>query len=124
VDNQFEAPEGRSEIVIRKIGYEPYVTTLVVTSTGENVVQPQFAQEKPKGFLAYETTPDAKLMIFQGDKLLFEKDTPFTGLSLPAGKYRAVLENTLIGYHSEEEIEITAWQTTVRRKSLKANAAP
>jgi hypothetical protein len=124
VDNQFEAPEGRLEIMIRKIGYEPYVTTLVATNAGENVVQPQFAQEKPKGFLAYETTPDAKLMLFQGEKLLFEKNTPFTGFSLPAGKYRAVLENTLIGFHSEEEIEITAWQTTVRRKNLQANSAP
>ena len=121
VNNQFEAPEGRSEITIRKIGFEPYVTTLVATSAGENVVQPVFVHEKAKGFLAYETTPEAKLMLYQGEKLLFEKTTPFAGFSLPVGKYRAVLENTLIGYKSEEEIEITAWQTTVLRKNLQTN---
>lgn len=119
VDNKFDAPEGRSEIEIRKMGFEPYVVAIVAASGSPNTIRPVFAQEKQKGFLSYETSPDAKLSLYQGEKMVMEKNTPFRGLSLPAGTYKAVLENTFIGIRIEEEVVITAWQTTVRRHQLQ-----
>lgn len=119
LDDRFEIPAGASTIELRRMGYETFKATVNAKDGEVKTIKPIFAKELSKGYLSYETLPESKLTLYQGDKVILEKNTPFRGVSLPAGTYRAVLENELIGYRSEEEIVVVEWKTTTLRREIK-----
>jgi hypothetical protein len=118
-NHRFVAPAGEPRIVIRRLGFEDYLHNGVIEEGRLNVIRPDFRQERRRGFLTFETIPAAKLSLFQDGQLVIELDTPVEGASVPVGKYRAVLENSLIGYRSEEELEVHEWATTSVRRQLR-----
>lgn len=122
-NNSFETEPGDNiEIIVSRVGFDDYRALVRLEAGKVNVIRPVFAaQAKATGFLALETVPSARFVVSQNGKVVLEGNTPAAGLKLPIGKYHLLLENTFIGYRSEEEIEIVDFRTTTIRREIKGN---
>jgi serine/threonine-protein kinase len=60
----------------------------------------------PMGMINFVTTPDAKLTFVSETGQATHLLTPLHNQPIPAGKYRVLLENDLIGYRGEMEISV------------------
>lgn len=79
-----------------------------------------FVKSKDKGVLFFLTTPSAEIKILdESGNTVLEGETPIEGYSIPAGTYRALIENSLIGHKSEMKITVEKSKTTRVNRSLK-----
>ncbi len=60
----------------------------------------------PMGMIDFITTPDAKLTFVSQNGQAIHLNTPLRNQAIPVGKYRVLLENDLIGYKAETEVNI------------------
>lgn len=60
----------------------------------------------PTGVLDFTTVPEAKITFYSDFQEPVVAKTPLVNFKLADGKYRVVLENELMGYHSEFEIKM------------------
>lgn len=120
IEHRVEVPAGRStNLRIRKDKFET-LERVVFAAAGEvTPVTLKFVAERKKGFLSVFTVPQARLLIYEGDSLVFDGRTPVEGKNWPVGQFRVVLENDLIGVRDEQAIMVEEWKTTTVRKELK-----
>lgn len=79
-----------------------------------------FVKSKDKGVLSFLTTPSAEIRLFdEAGNSVLEGETPIEGYSIPAGTYRVVIENSLIGHKSEMKVTIEKSKTTRVNRTLK-----
>ena len=119
-DNKVSLSPGLWVILIRRAGYEDYTENVDVKAGETRVIHPVFTLREKRGFLTYDTAAEAKLTLYRDGQKYLVVNTPVRGLALPVGTYQAVLENSLMGYRSEDQIVVQEWKTTVLRKNLDA----
>lgn len=119
VADALDVPAGLPvKLVFRKPGFED-VTAVVAPKAGESLRVPvRFQGELKKGFLQISTVPEAGYQIYRGAELVNEGRTPVVGVELPIGRYRLVVENAMINFRAEYEVEIEGWKTTTVRREL------
>jgi serine/threonine protein kinase len=76
------------------------------------------ARPENSGLLSIHTTPSAHLAIYSGDQLILKEESPLERISLPAGSYRVVFENRLLGHQSTTDFVIKKNRTTTLNQSL------
>jgi serine/threonine protein kinase len=64
------------------------------------------------GKLFFATTPDANISLYSGDVKVYDGHTPIRDETIPAGRYRAVIENSLINFRGEMDLIIEVGKVT------------
>lgn len=118
-NNQFSAPlNAPLAIEVTKFGFEPLRFQTQLTSQAPFAVKLAF-KKAVSGTLFFSTTPNAKLMFFDGQEKVLELNTPVKSQLIPVGEYRVVVENDLVGYKGELTIVIEDNKITRVEKMLK-----
>lgn len=74
--------------------------------------------ELPSGNLNLTTSPDAQVTIFSGEEVIYKGRTPMRE-RLPAGRYRVVLENSILNYKGELDVVVEPNKITQLERVLK-----
>jgi serine/threonine protein kinase len=74
----------------------------------------------PSGTLYFSTTPDAQVTLYRGEEKVFEAHTPIRNEVIPAGQYKAVLENSLLGFREEMDLVIEEGKLSRVEKTINA----
>jgi hypothetical protein len=117
-NNQFAAPLNEPlNIEVTKRGFQTvhFQTTLKDRAPISYRVD---LTELPSGGLALTTTPDAQVTIYAGEEIVFKGRTPLKE-RLPVGRYKVVLENSLLNYKSELDVVIEQNKYTQLERFLK-----
>ena len=96
IAHRVEVPAGRAtNLRIRKDKFEALERVVFAAPGQVTPVTLKFVPERKKGFLSVFTVPQARLMIYEADALVFDGRTPVEGKDWPVGQFRVVLENDL-----------------------------
>lgn len=118
-NNQFPAPLNTDlNIEVTKVGFEPVRFRTKLTSQAPAAYRIEF-KKAPSGTLFFMTTPNAKLIFYNGDQRMFELQSPVKNHPMPVGEFRVVVENDLIGYKGEVKIVLEEGKVTRVEKILK-----
>jgi len=116
--NQFNVPLNEMlNIDVEKFGYLP--ARFQTTVSGQAPVAFRVdMQEIPTGTVVVTTTPETRLSIYVGQEKIYQGQTPVR-MSLPAGSYHMVMENSLLNLRAEADATVEAGKLTRVEKTLK-----
>ncbi|RZA05266.1 MAG: serine/threonine protein kinase [Proteobacteria bacterium] len=105
-NNQFAVPLNTDvRIDVVKPGYQTQRFATKVTGSAPVAFRVELIAI-PSGTLYFSTTPDAQVTLYRGEEKIFEGHTPIRNEVVPAGHYKAVLENSLLGFREEMDLVI------------------
>ncbi|MGZ3695097.1 MAG: protein kinase domain-containing protein [Bdellovibrionota bacterium] len=117
-NNQFPVPLNQAVTIdVTKRGYQPVQFQVTVKDRAPVSYRVELT-ELPSGALVLTTTPDAQATIYSGEEVVFKGRTPFRE-RLPVGRYKVVLENSLLNYKGELEVVIELNKNTQMERFLK-----
>lgn len=108
VNNRISMPLGVPfKLRARKQGAEDINYAGQVSAADAPVrIRLNFAAQRPKGYLTVLAAAEMKVKIFEENTLVLEGKTPWRDAELPAGDYRLVFENALLGAPAEEAVRV------------------
>ncbi len=119
-NNQFSAPIGAAlSVRVSKSGYQP-IAFQIQLGDAKPVAYKIELKSLPSGVIYFNTVPDAKLTFYHEaglDPIVL--NTPVRNYSLPAGRYKIHIENSLMNYNSDVEVVIQEGKMTRVEKSLQ-----
>ena len=111
-NNQFAVPLNTLvNIDVVKEGYQTQRFSTTVTGSSPVAFRVELTQI-PSGTLWFATTPDANVTLYVGDEKKYEFHTPVRNELVAIGRYKAVIENSLLGYRGEMELVIEEGKLT------------
>lgn len=111
-NNQFAVPLNTLvNIDVVKEGYQTQRFSTTVTGAAPVAFRVELTQI-PSGTLWFATTPDANVTLYMGEEKKYEFHTPVRNELVAIGRYKAVIENSLLGYRGEMELVIEEGKLT------------
>jgi serine/threonine protein kinase len=119
-NNQFAVPLNTDvNIDVVKPGYQTQRFSTKVTGQAPVAFRVELVPI-PSGTLYFSTTPDAQVTLYRGEEKVFEGHTPIRNEIIPAGQYKVVIENSLLGFREEMELLIEEGKLARVEKSITA----
>jgi hypothetical protein len=105
-NNQFNIPLNTLVTIgVSKRGYQP--VQFQATAPNRNPLSFKVELvELPSGSFTLTTTPESRVTIFSGEEIFLQARTPIRNERLPVGRYRVLLENSILNYKGEIEVVI------------------